>query len=63
MLKNLGSPLQRTTLGSLTSLASRGGWMGEHNQMTSWMKTLDTMADTLKDIERNTQEKERSVWQ
>lgn len=37
--------------------------MGEQNQMTSWMKTLDTMADTLKDIERNTQEKERSVWQ
>lgn len=46
----------------MTSLASRGGWMGEQYRQPEYMQTLDKMYETLRNIDDNTREAEKNVW-
>lgn len=62
-LKDPGVRPQRIDLQGLTSLAGRGGWMGEQYRQPEYMSTLDKMYDTLKSIDDNTRAAEKSVWQ
>ena len=64
LLKDLGSPLQKLQLGSLTSLANRGVNMGERTEMQRpYDKKMDEMVDLLQNIEENTRAAEKAVWE
>lgn len=63
MLRPDGDPLQRVNLENLTSLASRGGWMGERNNTTQYFDRLDKQIDLLRNIDENTRKEEQSIWQ
>lgn len=62
-IMQIGQPVNRVDLQGLTSLAGRGGWMGEQYRQPEYMSTLDKMYDTLKSIDDNTRAAEKSVWQ
>lgn len=61
-LKIVGQPVNRVDLRNMTSLASRGGWMGEQYRQPEYMQTLDKMYETLRNIDDNTREAEKNVW-
>lgn len=61
-LKVIGQPINRVDLRGMTSLASRGGWMGEQYRQPEYMQTLDKMYETLRSIDDNTREAEKNVW-
>lgn len=64
LLKDLGSPLQKLQLGSLTSLANRGVNMGERTEMQRpYDKKMDEMVDILQNIEENTRAAEKAIWE
>lgn len=64
LLKDLGSPLQKLQLGSLTSLANRGVNMGERTEMQRpYDKKMDEMVDLLQNIEENTRAAEKAIWE
>lgn len=61
-LRQIGQPISRVDLRNMTSMASRGGWMGEQYGQPQYMQTLDKMYDTLRNIDDNTREAEKNVW-
>lgn len=61
-LKQVGQPIRRVDLGGMTSLASKGGWMGEQYGQPQYMSELNRIYDTLKNIDDNTREAEKNVW-
>lgn len=61
-LRQIGQPVSRVDLQGMTSLAGKGGWMGEQYGQPQYMQTLDKMYDTLKNIDDNTREAEKNVW-
>ena len=64
LLRDLGSPLQKLQLGSLTSLANRGVNMGERTEMQRpYDKKMDEMVDLLQNIEENTRAAEKAIWE
>lgn len=63
LLRPDGDQLQRFGLENLTSLASRGGWMGESSNTTQYFDRLDKQIDLLRSIDENTRKEEQSIWQ
>lgn len=62
MLKPEGNPLQRIALENLTSLAGRGGWMGEKYNTDRTFEKLNEMATSLRNIDDNTREQFKAVY-